>query len=76
MNPFRAVLSQLGWQTSPSHEDHYWVYLLLQYGASQYDDFGETSTYADPFVEVLSRMKAYPGPAYTKLAELFNSRIK
>jgi hypothetical protein len=37
MNPFRAVLSALGWSSSPSHEHHRWIWLLLNYGANRFD---------------------------------------
>lgn len=76
MNPFSAVLNALGWSVSPTHEDHFWVWLLLNYGAAEYTAHSESSTYSDPFREVLHRFSAYPGPAYTKLAQILNARIK
>lgn len=76
MNPFSAVLNALGWTVSPTHEDHKWVYLLLQYGASEYAANSESSVDSDPFKEVLRRMSAFPGPAYKALAQILTSRIK
>lgn len=75
-NPFRAVLSALGWTVSPTHEGHDWAWLLLSFAADEFDAHSESTTYTDPFREVLHRFSAYPGPAYTRLSQLFNSRIK
>jgi hypothetical protein len=74
VNPFTAVLNSFGWVNSPTHEDYTWVYLLLRYGEAQYTANNETSADNNPFDEVLSRMSAYPGPAFSRLQKLVHSK--
>jgi hypothetical protein len=76
MNPFRSVLNALGWTSSPTHENHTWLWLMLNFAADEFDAHSESTTFADPFREVLHRFEAYPGPAYTSMQQILSGRIR
>ncbi|MGH7138185.1 MAG: hypothetical protein ACREHD_20735 [Pirellulales bacterium] len=71
MNPFRKILNDFGWTTSPSRDSHAWLYLLLAYSAAEYDANSESSVDSDPYREALRRWD-FAGPALTEVERIFH----
>lgn len=78
MSPFRQVRDALGLTVeSGTSQNFCWHYLLLTALADQDDALGPASvTYADPFVEVMYRLKDYEGFAAQQVRTLLNPRVK
>ena len=78
MSPFRKTRDLIGLTVNANgQQNHHWFYLFLTALADQDDALGPASvTFADPYVEVLHRLKDYEGFAIEELRRLLVPKVK